>query len=303
LASALVDRYGFQIERGYVVPELISVVVSTYNRPDALHAVLRGLSRQTDRAFEVIVADDGSPPSTAAVVTDWAARIGVSLGHVWHEHREFRAPEISNRAVLASRGDYLVFLDGDCIPRPTFLAAHRSLAEPGWFVFGNRTLMSRQLTECALRDDLEPEFWSFGEFVRQRRHHTISRLLPVVRLPLGPLRKLNSSAWRNVRTCNLGIWRSDFEHINGQEATYRGWSPHDNDMAVRLIRAGRRRKDGRFRTGVLHLWHPDSDRARLAENLAIFRETLASNRIRAVQGLDEMRNSTAAGKPQSMPAL
>jgi len=284
-------------------PDLISVVIASYNRPDALDAVLRGLSRQTDRAFEVIVADDGSPPSTAAVVTDWAERIGASLGHVWQEHREFRAPEISNRAVLASRGDYLVFLDGDCIPRPNFLAAHRDLAEPGWFVFGNRILMSPKLTESILRDNLEPENWSFAEFVRQRRRRLINRLLPVVSLPLGPLRKLNTGEWRSVRTCNLGMWRSDFEHINGQETTYRGWSPHDSDMAVRLIRAGRRRKDGRFSTGVLHLWHPDADRARLAENQAIFRETLASSRIRAVHGLDEMRNNTAAGESQSMAAL
>jgi glycosyltransferase involved in cell wall biosynthesis len=276
------------------MPELISVVVSSYDRPDALNAVLRGLARQTDRAFEVIVADDGSPPSTAAIVTDWTGRIGVPLSHVWHEHHEFRAPEISNRAILRSRGDYLVFLDGDCIPLPTFVEAHRDLAEPGWFVFGNRVLMSRTLTETVLQENLEPEIWTFLDFARQRGRRSINRLLPALSLPLGPLRKRNSRDWRSVRTCNLGVWRSDFEHINGQEAAYRGWGLHDSDMAVRLIRSGRRRKDGRFRTGVLHLWHPDSDRARLAENQEIFRETLASDRIRAVRGLEQMRGAAMA---------
>ena len=283
--------------------EFISVVVASYDRPDALDAVLRGLARQTDRAFEVIVADDGSPPSTAAVVTRWSGRMSVPLSHVWQEHHEFRAPEISNRAILRSRGDYLVFLDGDCIPLPTFVEAHRKLAEPGWFVFGNRILMSRTLTEAVLRENLEPETWTFRDFALRRMRGGINRLLPAISLPLGPLRKRNSRDWRSVRTCNLGIWRSDFEHINGQEAAYRGWGPHDSDMAVRLIRSGRRRKDGRFRTGVLHLWHPDAERARLAENQEIFRDTLAGERIRAVQGLEQMRDKmamTASASTSSM---
>ena len=285
------------------MPDLISVVIACYDRPDALNAVLRGLARQTDRAFEVIVADDGSPPSTAAVVTNWTDRIGVPLSHVWQEHHEFRAPELSNRAILRSRGDYLLFLDGDCIPPPTFVAAHRGLAEPGWFVFGNRVLMSRTLTETVLRENLEPEIWTFLDFARQRGRRAINRLLPAISLPLGPLRKRNSRDWRSVRTCNLGVWRSDFEHINGQEAAYRGWGPHDSDMAVRLIRSGRRRKDGRFRTGVLHLWHPDAERVRLAENQEIFRETLASNRTRAVQGLEQMRDGMAMATSQSAGSL
>ena len=148
--------------------DLISVIISIYNRPDALDAVLRGLSRQTDRNFEVIASDDGSPPSTAAVVESWKDRLGVPLAHVWHEHNGFRAPEISNRAILKSRGRYCVFLDGDCIPRPGFVAAHRRLAEPGWFVFGNRILMDDALTRACLQDGIEPETWTFADFVRRR---------------------------------------------------------------------------------------------------------------------------------------
>ena len=144
--------------------DLISVMISIYNRPDALDAVLRGLSRQTDRNFEVIASDDGSPPSTAAVVESWKDRLGVPLAHVWHEHHGFRASEISNRAILKSRGAYCVFLDGDCIPRPGFIAAHRRLAEPGWFVFGNRILMIDALTRACLQDGIEPETWTFPGF-------------------------------------------------------------------------------------------------------------------------------------------
>ena len=131
--------------------ELISVIVSTYERPDALAAALRGLSRQSDRRFEVVVADDGSGPATAAVIGQWKATLGVPLIHVRHEHSGFRAAEIRNRAIVASSGGYCVFLDGDCIPRADFVAQHRRLAEPGWFVAGNRILLSEHLTNVRAR--------------------------------------------------------------------------------------------------------------------------------------------------------
>jgi glycosyltransferase involved in cell wall biosynthesis len=275
------------------VTDLISVIISIYNRPDALDAVLRGLSRQTDRNFEVVCSDDGSPPSTKAVIDSWKERLGVPLSHAWHQHDGFRAPEVSNRAILKSRGRYVVFLDGDCIPRSNFVAAHRRLAEPGWFVFGNRILMLDELTKECMRDGVEPETWSFAEFLRNR--HKVNRLAPLFTLPLGPLRKRETQSWESVRTCNLAVWRSDLDKVNGQEGLFVGWGPHDSDLAVRLIRSGCRRKDGRFATGVLHLAHPDADRARMTENKLLFEQTLASDRIRAVRGLAEVGTEAQAG--------
>jgi glycosyltransferase involved in cell wall biosynthesis len=124
------------------VNDLISVIVSTYNREDALSAVLRALSRQCDRNFEIVVADDGSGPATARVVYGWALKTKLPIKHVWHEDRGFRLSDIRNRGVRASAGAYVLFLDGDCIARPHFVAAHRRLAEAGWFVTGTRILLS-----------------------------------------------------------------------------------------------------------------------------------------------------------------
>src|SRR5919204_4362762 len=102
--------------------ELISVIITTFDREDALDAVLRGLSRQSDRAFEVVIADDGSGPATARLIQEWTARLGVALMHVRQEHRGFRAAAVRNRAIRASGGRYCIFLDGDCIPRSDFIA-------------------------------------------------------------------------------------------------------------------------------------------------------------------------------------
>jgi len=269
------------------VTSLISIVVSTYERPDALGAVLRGLSRQSDRDFEAIVADDGSGASTAAVVDAWKGQLGAPLVHVRHEHAGFRAAEIRNRAIAASRGAYCVFLDGDCIPRADFVAQHRRLAEPGWFVAGNRVLLSEPLTQAVLAQNLEPETWGFGALLRHRRDG-VNRIAPALHLPLGPLRKAAPRRWEGARTCNLAVARRDLERVDGFDASFNGWGLEDSDLAIRLIHAGVRRKDGRFATGVLHLWHRENDRAGLAGNQARLDDVMRSDRIRALRGLSTL---------------
>jgi glycosyltransferase involved in cell wall biosynthesis len=268
--------------------DLISVIVATYNREDALGAVLRSLSRQTERHFEVIVADDGSRPATAATVEAWVARMPVALKHVWHEDRGFRLAEIRNRAIRAGSGRYCVFLDGDCIARADFVAAHRRLAEPGWFVTGNRVLLSRRLSEGILSQGLEPECWSLADFSARRWRGDLNRAAPLLRLPLGPLRKLGGRRWRGARGSNMAFFRDDLEKIDGFDASYTGWGREDSDVFVRLIRAGVRRKDGRFATGVLHLWHPERERSLLPDNEAKLELALRSDRWRALQGLSAL---------------
>lgn len=266
--------------------DLISVIVTTFEREDALEAVLRSLARQTDRNFEVLVADDGSGPRTAAAVEDWKSRMGVPLLHVWHEHLGFRAGEIRNRALHASRGAYCVFLDGDCIARPDFVAVHRRLAEPGWFLSGNRVLLSRAVTEQVLRDGLEPETWGYLRWLRLRFTGGINRMAPVSRLPLGLLRKLRSRTWQAARSCNFGAWRNDLDRVNGFDTAYSGWGREDSDLVVRLVRSGVRRKDGEFATGVLHLWHPQASRAQLADNDRKLDEAVDGDRVQVPTGIN-----------------
>jgi glycosyltransferase involved in cell wall biosynthesis len=267
------------------VAELISVIVATYNREDALDAVLRGLSRQADRDFEVLVADDGSGPATAEVVRAWATRGGFPLAHVRHEDRGFRLAEIRNRAILQSAGSLCIFLDGDCIPRPDFVAAHRRLAEPGWFVAGNRVLLGQAITARILNEGLAPELWGRGEWLRYRLWGEVNRIAPLAALPLGPLRRLGPTAWRSARGTNLAIRRADLDRVDGFDATFNGWGREDSDIMVRLIRAGVRHKDGRFATAVLHLWHPEADRARLPDNERRLAEVINGDRVHAVRGL------------------
>lgn len=278
------------------MPDLISVVVTTFDREDALAAVLRGLDRQGDRDFEIIVADDGSAPSTARLVEEWGARNDVPVRHVWQAHAGFRAGEIRNRAIAESRGALCVFLDGDCIPHGGFIAAHRRLAEAGHFVTGNRVLLSRALTESILRDGLMPETWPWHAWARHRLRGDINRVAPFLSLPLGPLRKIEARRWRGARSCNLAVWKKDLLMIDGFDTQFSGWGLEDSDLILRLIHAGVRRKDGRLATGVLHLWHQPADRSAFTGNQQRLDEVIASRRVRAVRGL------SALGIPQVVEA-
>jgi glycosyltransferase involved in cell wall biosynthesis len=265
--------------------ELISVIVTTYNREDALDAVLRALARQSDHNFEVIIADDGSRPETAKLIENWKSKLPVPLGHVRHEHCGFRGGEIRNRGIRASAGELCIFLDGDCLATPGFVAAHRRLHEPGWFVTGNRILLSRELTGSILTRGLLAETWNFSRLLRERTRGGINRLMPTLRLPLGPLRKLGRGSWEGAQTCNLTVARSDLDRIDGFDSAYTGWGLEDSDLVVRLLHAGVRRKDGRFATGVLHLWHSQNDRSQLPANRVKLDEVLGGTRIRALRGL------------------
>ena len=272
---------------------LISVIVTTYDRPDALDAALAALSGQTDRDFEIVVADDGSGPETARLLKGWASRLPVGLQHVWQEHKGFRGAEIRNRGIRESRGRYCIFVDGDCLARPDFVAAHRRLAERRWFVAGNRVLLSPALTARVLAGNIAAQRWDFPKLLRERLNGGINRLLPALRLPLGPWRKRRHDQWQGAKTCNLAVARDDLERIDGFDASYAGWGLEDSDLVVRLLHAGARRKDGRFATGVLHLWHPPTDRSGLPDNEWRLEEVLASDRVRAKCGLSAIRDEAA----------
>lgn len=184
-----------------------------------------------------------------------------------------------------SSGPYCVFLDGDCIARPDFVAAHRSLAEPGWFVTGNRLLLSQDMTSAVLGEGLQPERWSFAAWIARRVRGQVNRLLPLLHLPLGPFRKLQPRAWLGARSCNMAIWRRDLDAVDGFDAAYDGWGREDSDLLVRLIHAGIHRKNGTFATGVIHLWHREADRSRLSHNDSLLTDVVSGDQARARSGL------------------
>jgi len=266
---------------------LIALIVTTYNNLAALTAVLEGCLVQTDSHFELLIADDGSTPATAALIASYQARATFIIQHIWQEDDGFRAAAIRNRALAATQAEYIIFTDGDCVPPPDFIAAHRRLAERGWFLSGNRLMLTQAFTEQVLRDKLAIHSWTKSEWLLARKRGQIERLLPLLTLPDSRLRKLNAQRWRGAKTCNLSAWREDLLRVNGLDETYTGWGLEDSDLVVRLLRAGIFNKSARFSVPVFHLWHRENDRSNLSENRQRLHEVLQATHTRARQGVDQ----------------
>ncbi|MBH0192890.1 MAG: glycosyltransferase family 2 protein [Nitrospira sp.] len=263
-----------------------AVIVTTYNRPDALAAVLEGFCHQSDRDFTLTVADDGSTEQTAAVVRSFEERNEMPVAHVWQEDRGFRAAAIRNRAVASTNADYIIFTDGDCVPSRTFVEAHKTLAEPGYFLGANRVLLSEAFTSRVLRERLPIHTWHWLDWVKAWLRRNVNRLLPLMSLPDGAFRKRTPDRWAGIKTCNLSAWRSDLVRVNGLDESYEGWGLEDSDLVIRLLHAGVKHKSARYAAPVFHLWHHEQDRRFLPENQERLDELLQSSTVRAAVGLD-----------------
>ena len=263
----------------------IAVIVTTYNRPDALAAVCEGYLAQERADFELLVADDGSTDETKRVIEEYARRAPFPVRHIWQEDKGFRAAAIRNRALAATDADYVIYTDGDCVPPRDFVYNHCALAEPGFFLAANRVLLSEALTHRVLAERLPVHGWSWATWLAAWLRRDVNRLLPLLKLPNGGFRKHSPQRWEGVKTCNLSAWRTDLLRVNGLDESYTGWGLEDSDLVIRLLRAGVRHKSARFAAPVFHLWHPENKHALPAENQNRLEEILTSTRIEALIGV------------------
>ena len=265
----------------------IAVIPATYNRPDMLAALFEGYLAQDYKDFEIIIADDGSGEATREVVKHYQQRAPFRIAHAWQENQGYRAGTIRNKAVAQSKADYLIFTDQDCVPRPDFLSNHQRIAERGWFVAGNRVLLSEGFTNHILTSSDFIHDKSLTQWIYAWMHRDINRIQPLLELPDGPWRKLHPKRWRGAKTCNLGVWRDDYVAVNGMDESYSGWGLEDSDLVIRLIRAGIEHKSGRYACPVFHLWHRESSRSSLEENRLRLDQVLTSAYTRAIKGMDQ----------------
>jgi glycosyltransferase involved in cell wall biosynthesis len=262
----------------------ISVVVATYDWAEALELVLAALAEQSEAPAEIIVADDGSDGRTAEVVSRWGAR------HVWQPNEGFRKARALDLAALDAKGDYLAFLDGDCIPRRSFVAAIRRAALPGWFLTTKRVNLRQDLSRQILSAQLPVWRWSALGWLT-RAPHDVGR--PGFLLPARDRRR----PWRpgqpdfeapGAAYCFMALDRADFERVNGYDTRATRWvDGEDQDLAIRLRRAGLRCGWPGPRSTVIHLWHPHRKEVGNARD-RLYERTRAADHVEAVRGLREL---------------
>ena len=246
---------------------MISILLATYNWPQALKLCLESLATQTDRHFEIIIADDGSTEDTCELIDKLKLLHPIAITHLWQEDRGFRKTQILNRAIAAAQGDYLIFLDGDCIVQPDFVERHRALAQKGYLVTGSRVLLDENLTKQLLT---WPQ-WNFKNFASNllsyRLSGGINKYWPLkIKLGDGSWRDYKAFVWRRIKGCNMACWKADAEAIQGFDESMTGWGHEDADFVFRLQRHQIKRKSGSWSTEVLHLFHTIHDQSNAEEN-------------------------------------
>ncbi len=262
-----------------------AVVISTYNRPKALHLVLLGISQQVCRPDQIVIGDDGSTDSTKQVIEDWKFK-GLPIEHCWHPDEGYRKTIVMNQAFSKVKSELSIFLDGDCIPGPTFVEDHIKLHEHNTINAGPRILANQALSS-ALEATGSGTWFSknLGALMWDRLLGRVNRIIPLLKMGDGAWRRARPQKWQLVRGCNFSVPTDAIWRVDGFEESLFGWGPDDSDLAVRLINAGYKVKSARFACPVLHLWHKEESRHGLERNRAYLEAAIRERRVRAIRGL------------------
>lgn len=262
----------------------LAVVISTYNQSDFLRLTLEGYRQQTDKNFVIYVADDGSGAKTEDLIRRIQKDFPVPVHHLWQADDGFRKARIHNRVIRQIDQSHTLLTDGDCIPLPGLVAAHRRFAGDQYFVSGSRVLLSRPCTDrlCRLHafGTARSMFWWF----KQRLSGNINRMFPLL---LSTALSSGSSQLEGIRGCHLCCPTKALVRINGFDEYFEGWGREDSDLTARLLHAGFKRRNLRG-LPVLHLWHQESSRQHLADNDTILQTCLNERRIEAEVGLRQL---------------
>ena len=265
----------------------MSVIFTTYNSIDWLEKVLWGFEFQTDKNFELIIADDGSSHETRDFIERYRQHSLLTIRHVWQEDKGFRKCEILNKAIVLSRGDYLVFTDGDCIPRSDFIEVHRREARPGYFLSGGYfkvpMLPSLQIQREQVASGVA---FDIGWLVANGYPRQGKRLRLIAK---GRFAKLCNWLIPTAKTWNghnASGWRSDIVRVNGfdQRMHYGG---EDCEMGDRLKFTGIKVKRVRYTAICIHLDHARGyvNEALRQKNRAIRDETISRRSTRTEYGI------------------
>lgn len=256
-----------------------SLVITTYNWPEALELVLLSVKRQTLLPDEVIIADDGSKQETTALINTFKSDFPCLLQHFWHEDAGFRRTVVLNKTIAQTNSDYIIQVDGDCILHRDFVKDHIKTVKPGTYLYGSRVTLKKELLPGIFNNKtITFNFLNKGIKKRGRALH----------IPLfSRLYKAHSGLSNKLRGCNLSYWRKDFISVNGYNEDMTGWGRDDSELVVRMLNRGVRGKRLKFRGIMFHIYHPVKSRERLNINDTIQQQSIAEKSTWCKNGVDK----------------
>ncbi len=260
-----------------------SLIITTYNRPDALELVLLSVLRQSYMPQEVIIADDGSTYETKELITKYQKLFPVPLIHCWQEDDGFQLSRIRNKAIAQSNYNYLIMVDGDMVLSKNFVLDHIHHAQHSQFIQGSRVLVGEKSTLTHIKF-LNPKFHFFSKGITNR----------VNSLNFNFLSKIISKNYgkkdhQGVRGCNMSFWKSDLIKVNGFDESFVGWGREDSEFVVRMLNNDIHRKNIKLSAAAFHLWHKENTHStdELKKNDNLLEDAINSKKLFATKGLDQ----------------
>lgn len=265
-----------------------SVIMSTYNAEEWLEKVIWGFSVQTVRDFEIIIADDGSTPKTKELLDRLRDLIDVPLVHVWQEDNGFQKSQILNKAIIASNSDYLIFTDGDCIPRKDFVETHLKHREQGYFLSGGYFMLPMNISQSITKEDIIAQKCFNVDWLLSRG---LKKSFKNNKLSVGGFMAKLLNFFTPTRASwnghNASGWKQDLVFINGfnQEMQYGG---QDRELGERLVNKGLKSKQIRYSAIVVHLDHKRGyvNEETWKKNFAIRENTRKNKVVKTTIGID-----------------
>lgn len=259
-----------------------TLIISTYNRPDALTVCLDSVRKLAIYPDEVIVGDDGSTEETRKVVEEFQKDFPVPLKYIRQEDEGFRLAAIRNKCIAAATGDYIIQIDGDIFLHPMFVADHLQQARPGYFLKGGRVQLDKERSEAVCASGKAPWIHFLSGGIEAKRANTLR--FHNLASYLAPRYRKNRD---NVLGCNMSFYRKDLIAVNGYDEDFKGWGGEDLDLSFRLRNAGVGKRYLKFCALAYHLWHREAAMDHCKANHEAAYKHRESASVRCKQGLNQ----------------
>lgn len=257
-----------------------SLIISTYNWPEALDLVLKSVLRQTTMPSEVIIADDGSKAETRLLIEKYKENFPVPLIHVWQEDEGFRLAAIRNKAILKTNSDYIIQIDGDVILDKNFIKDHLKFAKPIQYLFGGRVnIKEKKLSELFENKNVNLNFFTskIGKRFRALR-------LPIFNLFISKNYKVS----KKLRGCNISYWKENILKVNGYNEDFVGWGGEDFEFAHRLHLSGVCGKRIKHSAILYHIYHKESSKENCYKNAEVQQKSFESGNFVVSNGIQKI---------------
>jgi glycosyltransferase involved in cell wall biosynthesis len=263
-----------------------SLVISTYNWPQALRLCLQSVKNQKKLPGEIIIADDGSTEETANFISEFQKTFPVEIKHIWHPDEGFRLAAIRNKAIAASSFGYIVQIDGDLILHPFFITDHMAIKKEGYFVAGSRVMLSQQTTVSLIEhDSVDVKKYGMARFDTNAIRSSILRNI------LAGTYKSKGKYTFYVKGCNMAFYKNDLIKVNGYNEAFTGWGSEDREIAIRLINAGIKKQFLKNSGICYHLYHSTPSKEKEFKNEELMKLAIETKSTWASDGLNKYFHS------------